>query len=169
MMKQLILFLFLYTFISPVIADAVKEDPLEREMLAIAMKLRCAVCQNQPVAESNSGLAQDMRASIREQLQQGKKQQEIIDYFVARYGDYVLLKPRTTGTGLPLWLLPPIILLLAAFFAFTFLRKRRDEPDPVATKTLSDEDRERIRRAKQVDNQDENKTDKQVDNGGDDS
>ena len=161
MIKQLITFLSLCIMVSSVVADPVKEDPLEREMLGIAMKLRCAVCQNQPVAESNSGLAVDMRTSIREQLQQGKSEDEIIDYFVARYGDYVLLKPRTTGIGMPLWVLPPLVLVFAAMFAFAILRKRNDESSSVTKKTLSEEDRERIRKAREADSK--------ADQDGDDS
>ena len=129
-------------------AESVSEDPREREMLVIAGKLRCAVCQNQPVSESHSGLATDMRQIIREQLAQGRSEQEIIDYFVERYGDYVLLKPRTEGIGLPLWLLPPVLLVLIGLFAWGVMRKRSQvAAEPTAT--LSDEDRERIRRARQ--------------------
>ncbi|MEK7191561.1 MAG: cytochrome c-type biogenesis protein, partial [Pseudomonadota bacterium] len=70
-----------------VLAAPVTEDPIERQMLDIATGLRCAVCQNQPVSESNADLARDMRAIILDQLKQGKSREEIVQYFVARYGD----------------------------------------------------------------------------------
>lgn len=105
-------------------AAQVTEDPLERQVLDIAKDLRCAVCQNQPVSESEAGLAKDMRAAIREQLKAGKSREQIIAYFVARYGDYVLLKPPLERAGLPLWLAPPLLLLVAAGFAYLFLRRR---------------------------------------------
>lgn len=138
------------------LADTVSEDPREREMLVIAGKLRCAVCQNQPVSESHSGLATDMRQIIREQLAQGRTEQEIIDYFVDRYGDYVLLKPRTEGIGLPLWLLPPVLLVLIGLFAWVVMRQRAQQ-DTQSPAGLSDEDRERIRRAREQDRDGEQK------------
>lgn len=105
-------------------AAPVTEDPLERQVLDIAKDLRCAVCQNQPVAESEADLAKDMRALIREQLRAGKTRAQIMDYFVARYGDYILLKPPAAGAGLPLWLAPPLALLFGIGFAYLFLRRR---------------------------------------------
>ncbi|MEK7759553.1 MAG: cytochrome c-type biogenesis protein, partial [Pseudomonadota bacterium] len=81
----------LLSFMLPVWAEPVQEDPLDRAVLEIAKDLRCTVCQNQPVAESNADLAKDMRQIIREQLVAGKSRAEIVDYFVARYGDYVLM------------------------------------------------------------------------------
>lgn len=135
---------------SAVFADVVAEDPQERAMLRIAGKLRCAVCQNEPVSESHSGLANDMRTIIREQLAAGKSEKEIIDYFVDRYSDYVLLKPRKTGIGFPLWVLPPLLLIFAGGFAWLVMRRRKDAEE-LPVQVLSDEDRERIRRAREND------------------
>lgn len=130
-----------------VFAAAVQEDPIERQMLAIAKDLRCTVCQNQPVAESNAELAQDMRAIIRDQLRAGKSRAEIIDYFVARYGPYVLLKPRFDPLGAILWLAPILLLLGVGFFAFTYLRTRtRAHSAPVPI--LSAQDAARVRAAR---------------------
>jgi len=128
-------------------ADTVKEDPLERATLEIAKDLRCAVCQNQPVSESNADLAKDMRAVIREQLQAGKSRDQIVDYFVARYGDYVLMKPPTERAGLLLWLAPPLVLAGVVLFGWLFLRKRTRAPIP-APPALSDADRARVRAAR---------------------
>lgn len=128
----------------------VAEDPLERQTLDIAKDLRCAVCQNQPVAESNADLARDMRAIIREQLRAGKSRREIVDYFVARYGDYVLLKPPYRGAGFPLWALPLALLAILAAAAFVYLRRRLRVPLPPAP-ALSAEDRARVRAARRGD------------------
>lgn len=141
--------------LSTALADApplasVAEDPLERQMLEIAKELRCAVCQNQPVSESNSDLAKDMRAIIREQLVAGKSPTEIMDYFVQRYGDYVLLRPPYTRTGTVLWILPPILLLLLAALSWFFIRRHAQQQPPPAP-PLSAADQARIRAARQQD------------------
>lgn len=155
--KILLITLVCMSFSSLSHANEVTEDPLERHMLDIAKKLRCAVCQNQPVSESHSGLAADMRGLIRDKLKAGQSEQQIIDYFVARYGDYVLMKPRRQGIGLPLWVFPPVILIIAALSGLMFLRARVKHR-PTDTPELSDEDRERVRKARQKDK--ENNIDK---------
>ena len=131
-------------------AAPVTEDPLERQMLDIAKDLRCAVCQNQPVSESNADLARDMRAIIREQLQAGKSRAEIVDYFVARYGDYVLLKPPYRGPAFPLWVVPFVLLVVLAVSAFGYMRRRRHKVLPPPP-SLSAEDIARVRAARQND------------------
>lgn len=131
----------------PAVADRVTEDPLDRQVLDIAAGLRCAVCQNQPVSESNSDLARDMRAIIREKLQAGQSREQIVEYFVVRYGNYVLMKPPAAGTGTPLWILPLAILAVLAVSGFIFIRRRLGVPLPPAS-PLSPEDRARIERAR---------------------
>lgn len=131
-------------------AAPVTEDPLERQMLDIAKDLRCAVCQNQPVSESNADLARDMRAIIRDQLQAGKSRAEIVDYFVARYGDFVLLKPPYRGSSFPLWVIPVVLLMVLAVSAFAYLRRRRHMTLPPAP-SLSAEDIARVRAARHND------------------
>src|SRR6185369_12879495 len=79
--------------LSAAYASQVTEDPLERQVLDIAKELRCTVCQNQPISESNADLARDMRDIIREQIKAGKSREEIVQYFVDRYGNYVLMNP----------------------------------------------------------------------------
>ena len=147
MRNWLLIFLFLSL---PVIAAEVAEDPVEREMIDIAKDLRCAVCQSQPVSESNSDLARDMRAIIREQLEAGKSREEIVDYFVARYGDYVLMKPPYDRTGTLLWLTPALLLGAMAIGGFVFLRNRKKvELPPV--EQLTEDDRARVRAAEAED------------------
>ena len=135
----------------PVWAQSVQEDPLDRAVLEIARDLRCAVCQNQPVSESNADLAKDMRQIIREQLQAGKSRTEIVDYFVARYGDYVLMKPPTARSGLLLWLVPPLVVVVLVLSAWFFLRKRIQTP-VASTPPLSKDDEVRVRAARQQNN-----------------
>lgn len=109
-------------------ADVVGEDPQQRRVQEIAHKLRCAVCQNQSVAESNAELAQDMRRLIGEQVAAGRSEAQIVDYFRDRYGDFVLMSPPRQGTGAPLWWAPLVILAVAGGGAFIYLRKRlRDQ------------------------------------------
>jgi cytochrome c-type biogenesis protein CcmH len=129
------------------VAAPVQEDPLDREVLEIAKDLRCTVCQNQPVAESNADLAKDMRQIIREQLVAGKSRDEIVNYFVARYGDYVLMKPPTERAGLLLWIVPPALLVTLALLSWIFLRQRSQAPPP-PTPALSEQDQARVRAAR---------------------
>ena len=138
----------LLSFTLPVWAEPVQEDPLDRAVLEIAKDLRCAVCQNQPVAESNSDLAKDMRQIIREQLVAGKSRDEIVDYFVARYGDYVLMKPPTERAGLLLWIVPPLLLVTLALLSWVFLRQRSQAPPPPPAPALSEQDQARVRAAR---------------------
>lgn len=125
-MHRLLIALLLLTPLAR--ADVVTEDPQQRQMLEIAEKLRCAVCQNQSVAESNAELAQDMRRIIAEQLAAGRSETEVIDYFRARYGDFVLMSPPRRGSGAPLWWAPVAILAAGGAGAFIYLRRRlRDQ------------------------------------------
>lgn len=136
-------------FIAGANASEVSQTELEGKVMAISAKLRCAVCQNQPVSESNSGLARDMRVSIREQLRAGKTEAEVVDFFVARYGDYILIKPRKTGIGLPLWLLPPVLLLLISFLVFMAFKGAGNQPIAPAPE-LDEDERQRVRRAREI-------------------
>jgi cytochrome c-type biogenesis protein CcmH len=133
---------------APVWATQVEEDPLERHTLDIAKDLRCTVCQNQSVAESNADIARDMRQIIREQLQAGKSRDEIVQYFVDRYGDFVLMKPPAVGAGAILWTLPAVLGVVLGVSAFFYLRRRRHEP-VAPPPSLSAADLERVRKARE--------------------
>ena len=152
MLRALVAFAFFGAAFASIAANppsspTVQEDPLERQVLEISKGLRCTVCQNQPISESNADLAKDMRAIVREQLKAGKSREEIMTYFVDRYGDYVLLKPRTGGIGAPLWVAPVALLILLGLLAAYFIRSHlRAEPPPPP---LSHEDRERVRAARE--------------------
>ena len=104
------------------------------------------------MSESNADLAKDMRRIIREQLIAGKSRDEIVAYFVARYGDYVLLKPPVERAGLLLWLAPPLVLVFLLLSGWLFLRRRAHNPEPAAP-VLTDQDLARVKAAReQLDN-----------------
>ena len=128
----------------PGVAPAVAADPkLEADMMELSHKLRCLVCQNQSIAESNAPLAVDLRNQVREQLAAGKDKDDVIDYLVERYGDFVLYEPPfNAATGL-LWVGPFALLLGGAGWLAWRLRRRRSEI--AADGVLSAADRERAR------------------------
>ncbi len=134
-------------FAVSVAAEEVTEDPLERQVLDIAKDLRCAVCQNQPISESNADLAKDMRQIVREQIQAGKSREEIMNYFVERYGDYVLMNPPVRGPGAIVWVGPLVLLGAIGISGFVYLRHRLKPSLPPVSK-LSKEDAARVRAAR---------------------
>jgi cytochrome c-type biogenesis protein CcmH len=97
----------------------------ESRYRALVQELRCLVCQNQSIADSNAPLAQDLRDQVRSQLVAGKSDREIMDYLTARYGDFVLYRPRFKATTALLWLAPAILILIGAVMAVRFARARR--------------------------------------------
>jgi len=142
-MKYLLILLFC---LSPGISYAgvakdMADDPvLEKRMIGLAQNLRCLVCQNESLASSHSELAEDLRREVREQMQKGMSDQEIIDYLVSRYGDFVLFDPPVKSYTLLLWY-GPFALLLAGLAGLVFqLRKRKNK---ISEAHLSDEDAHR--------------------------
>lgn len=97
--------------------EILKDQGLEQRARNISAGLRCLVCQNQSIDESDAGVARDLRLLIREQLQQKKSDDEVVDFVVARYGEYVLLQPRFQISTLLLWLTPFALLLAALVYA----------------------------------------------------
>jgi len=127
-------------------ADAVptEKDPVaQSRAVRLSEQLRCLVCQNQTIAESNAELAVDLRRQVREQIAAGKSDQEIIDYMTARYGDFVLYKPPVRASTLLLWGGPALLLVVGAFVLVRVLRDRRSAPAPAP---LTPEERERARK-----------------------
>lgn len=119
-------------------------DPaLEARARAITGELRCLVCQNQSIDDSDAPLAKDLRTLVREQLLSGKSDAQVMDFIVARYGDFVLLKPRLKSETILLWGTPFAVLLIAG--AALILRRRRAETVPEAP--LSDAERQALRKA----------------------
>ena len=111
---------------------------LEKRSAALAHELRCLVCQNQTLADSNAPLAVDLRNQIREQLAAGKSERDVKDYMVERYGDFVLYRPPFNAVTLLLWAGPFLLLLLGVF-----LLVRRIKSRPEAAPALSDAERAR--------------------------
>jgi len=118
-------------------AKDLADDPvLEKRMIGLAENLRCLVCQNESLASSHAELAEDLRREVREQMSKGKSDQEIIDYLVARYGDFVLYKPPVKSYTVLLWFGPFALLLAGVGLLLFQVRKRRQS---VAEVTLSPE------------------------------
>jgi cytochrome c-type biogenesis protein CcmH len=90
-------------------------------------ELRCLVCQNQTIADSNADLAKDLRRQVYEMLQQGKSRQDIVDYMLARYGDFVLYRPPLKSKTILLWVGPVIFLLLGLLLLFVYIRNKKSE------------------------------------------
>ncbi|OLP54906.1 cytochrome C [Rhizobium rhizosphaerae] len=101
-------------------------DPvLENRARALSAQLRCMVCQNQSIDDSNAELAKDLRLIVRERLAGGDSDQAVLDYVVSRYGEFVLLKPRLEGKTLMLWGAPALLLVVGAGGLFWAARRRR--------------------------------------------
>lgn len=105
-------------------------DENEARYQALTHELRCLVCQNQTIAESNAPLAADLRAQVKVQMDAGKSNQEIVDYLTARYGDFVLYRPPFKERTWLLWLGPFAVLLAAAAGAIVFMRRSRASAPP---------------------------------------
>ena len=102
------------------------QDPvLDKRVAGLAHELRCLVCQNQTLAESNAPLAVDLRNQIREQLAQGASEREVVDFMVARYGDFVLYRPPLKASTLALWIGPFVLLLAGALLLWRRIARRR--------------------------------------------
>ena len=122
MSLRTVIVLFVLWLLFAVPLHAAPAPDLDDQTRAIATELRCVVCQNLSVADSPSEMAQQMRAIVREQLQAGKSPDEIKAFFVSKYGEWVLLKPKTTGFSALLWILPYVVLVLGVSIALWFVR-----------------------------------------------
>jgi len=133
-----VLFIFLATPSLAVEPDEMLSDPvLEARARALSKEVRCVVCQNQDIDSSNAGVARDLRILVRERLVAGDTDQEVLDYLVVRYGDFVLFKPPLKPSTYLLWFGPGIVLLLAIFAGGRALARARNTANAV---TLSPQD-----------------------------
>jgi cytochrome c-type biogenesis protein CcmH len=129
-MRRLALMAIVLGLLAPSLANAVtpdemlKEPALEARARHLSQELRCMVCQNQDIDDSAAPLAHDLRVLVRERLQAGDSDQQVLDYLVARYGEFILLRPRFELHTLLLWSLPPLALLAGAAGAFAAMRRR---------------------------------------------
>jgi cytochrome c-type biogenesis protein CcmH len=121
--------------------DEILPDPaLEQRARNISENLRCMVCQNQSIDESDAPLAKDLRLLVRDRLKQGDTDEDIIEYLVERYGAFVLLKPRFTAKTFILWL-SPFLIILGGLCLYFLYRKQRVENSPLR---LSEEEENRL-------------------------
>ena len=112
-------------------AAPLSDDPgLEARVMQVAEELRCLVCQNETIAASQADLAVDLRKQIRIKLQQGQSQAQILDFMVARYGEFVRYRPAFNATTALLWAGPFLLLVLAAFVLAKNIRRRRIDAAP---------------------------------------
>jgi cytochrome c-type biogenesis protein CcmH len=124
---QLLLLCSLALTVSAQEARPLAEDPeLEKRLTTLAKELRCLVCQNETLADSQADLAQDLRAQIREQMKAGKRDKEIVAYLTQRYGQFVLYRPPVTPTTYLLWFGPFIFLLGGLVLLFRYVKQRRE-------------------------------------------
>jgi cytochrome c-type biogenesis protein CcmH len=121
--------------------EMLKDPALEARARDLSRELRCMVCQNQSIDDSDAPLARDLRLLVRERLKAGDSNEQVIDYLVARYGEFVLLKPRFEMHTLLLWGLPPAALLGGMAALFLLARKRRR---PAAEPGLSTDEQRRL-------------------------
>ncbi len=124
-------------------SEVLADPALEQRARDLSKGLRCLVCRNQSIDDSDAELAKDLRLVVRERLVEGDTNDEVLDYVVARYGEYVLLKPRFSPVSAALWLGGPILLLIGGFVAWRQIARREVEPAPTAP--LTDAERIRLR------------------------
>ena len=149
---SVVLFAIALTVASPSFAvqpgEILSDPALEVRARALSRELRCMVCQNQSIDDSDAPLARDLRLLVRERIASGDSDNQVIDFLVARYGEFVLLKPRFTPHTLLLWLLPPLALAGGALALWIFSRRRSKSSganDPSLLK-LSEEEAARLER-----------------------
>jgi cytochrome c-type biogenesis protein CcmH len=132
----LLLLLWLPFAVGAQSAQPTPTDPVaNRRAVHLAEQLRCLVCQNQTIADSNAELAVDLRRQIREQIAQGRSDGQIADFMVERYGDFVLYRPPVKAVTLLLWFGPPALLLLGLVLLLRYLaaRRKRVEDGPLSS------------------------------------
>lgn len=112
----------------------------EQDYKKLISELRCLVCQNQNIADSNAALAQDLRRQVYEMIQQGKSEQDVKDYMLARYGDFVLYNPPLQAKTVLLWAGPIILLIIGLSLLYFYARRRNKEPEVV----LSDNQKKKL-------------------------
>lgn len=135
---------------SAAVAEPIKrQDPVDTRVFAIGAMLRCPVCQSETILDSHSSSAKEMLRIVREQIAAGRSDAEIVGYFHARYGDYVLMQPPARGANHVLWVLPALILLIGGVWLARWLGRQHRlaaaaAPDRNAT-LLTEQDLERLR------------------------
>ncbi len=137
---RLLLFLCLGLIAAITIACSSREASLEERAYALDRQLMCPVCDGQTVDQSNAQVSLDMKEVIREKLRAGETEDEILDYFSARYGDAVLASPPTSGFSVVVWIVPPAVLLLGVALLAVVMRrmKKRDNEEKSSDESLDE-------------------------------
>lgn len=147
MRKLFLVFILTFSFVFPALAvnpDEILDDPvLEERARDLSIEIRCLVCQNQSIDDSDAQLARDLRILVREKLVEGLDDEQILEYLVARYGEFVLLKPRLSNQTLLLWILPLFALVLGAIFALKTFGNAKRKASKLGT-DLSQEEQEKL-------------------------
>jgi len=142
-MKRLVLILALLA--SPAFAvnpDEVLADPaLETRARALGQELRCVVCRGENIDESNASIARDLRLLVRERIVAGDSNDDVLAFVVERYGEYVLMKPTTSGANKVLWATGPALFLLALLVGGLYLRRRSSSAEPAAGLSVDEQAR----------------------------
>ena len=123
--------------------EILKDSALESRARALSQELRCMVCQNQSIDDSDAPLAKDLRVLVRERLTAGDSDRQVIDFLVARYGEFVLLRPRLNAHTVLLWLAPFAAIVAGGIGLIMFLRRRSRAELPAAP-TLSPDEQRRV-------------------------
>jgi cytochrome c-type biogenesis protein CcmH len=143
--------LMLLASLTPALAvqpDEILPDPaLEARARALPQELRCMVCQNQSIDDSDAPLARDLRLLVRERLKAGDSDRQVLDFLVARYGEFVLLRPPFNWRTALLWLLGPLALMIAGFVLFRMARRPPPSEGPAETELapLTESEAHRVR------------------------
>lgn len=143
MMRALALALMLLAFPAGAVQpdEILADTALESRARGITATLRCVVCRTESVDDSNADIARDIRLMVRERLVAGDSDAQVLDFMVERFGEFILLTPRTSGTNVILWVAGPALLLIGLGIAAATIRRRRPAPE-----ALSAEEEVRLRR-----------------------
>ena len=151
MILQKVIFILLISICTTVIAvepyELLENPLLEERAREISKDLRCLVCQNESIDESDAALARDLRVLVRERLQLGDSNDEVLQFVVDRYGEFALLRPRIDGVNYILWWFGPLFLLFSIATALVYVRKlgRISRNSSDLTAPLSDEERKKLK------------------------
>jgi len=121
--------------------EVLPDQQLEARARNLSHELRCMVCQNQSIDDSDAALARDLRILVRERLQAGDSDQQVLDFLTARYGEFVLLKPLFSLQTALLWLMPPVLVAFGAFILVVSVRRQRKEGETDVTLTPAEQAR----------------------------
>ncbi|MEM7017895.1 MAG: cytochrome c-type biogenesis protein [Pseudomonadota bacterium] len=160
-MKHTLTALALVFFCLPVFAvdrnvDDFDSPEQEARYKTLLKELRCVLCQNQSLADSNAEIAQSLRDQVREMLDDGKTDQEIIDFLVSRYGDFVLYNPPLQSNTYLLWLAPFLLILVGGVMLFSFVRPKKATTEPTTDDALSADEQDRLQQLLNTETTDKN-------------